>query len=102
MVQALFDDNGKPDNSMPWQIKAIGLIGVPSAIAIYLVLSLDQGIRADNRTLRESLNYHTQQTEVSRVQNEKILNTLESIKRSQDRTCANTAKTYADRSECFR
>lgn len=101
-MQELFAKNASIPNNMPWQIKAIGLVGVPSAIAIYLVLSLDQGIRADNKALRENLVMHAQQTQFLSEQNSKLVISIDSLKRSIDRICANTSRNFTERNECFR
>lgn len=100
-MTTIFDEpNGK--DGMPWQIKAIGLIGVPSAIAIYWTVVAAQDIRLNQQAQKENLALHATQTSVVSEQNRELLVTLEELKRSMSKICTNTAKNYQERNDCFR
>ena len=94
------DENG--DNGMPWQVKAIGLIGVPSALAIYFSYSIVGDIRINQQNVKENLALHSTQTQSVMEQNRQLLISLDNLKRTMDKICANTARNYTERNECFR
>lgn len=74
--------------------KLISFIGVPSAIALYLVYTFTTGINADVKVVKESMILHTQMSESQGSTNTALLKALQ-------RVCVNTSKTAADRSQCF-
>lgn len=86
--------------AMPWQIKAVGLVGVPSAIAIYLVYTLASGIvpamqemsRTQNSILI-AMTTLSMDHATSRSQNDSILRVLRT-------TCSNNAQTMDARERC--
>lgn len=89
-------------DGLPWQLKAVGVIGVPSAIAIYLVYSLINGIIPalvnGNALLSSHMSqmglFVADQTTI-KMQNEDILKVLRI-------SCTNQAKTDSDRDRCLR
>lgn len=89
-------------DGMPWQVKAIGIIGVPSAIAIYLVFSIVQGVvpaianvQTTTNSLVIAMNEMTKDHTAVRIQNENMFRVLQA-------TCVNAAKTNEERERCFR
>lgn len=85
---------------MPWQVKAIGLVGVPSAIAIYLVYTLASGIvpamqemSRMQTSLLLTMNQFAMDHSTTKVQNESVLRVLRT-------TCANNAQTMDARERC--
>ena len=101
MAQTIFNEDGN-GNGMPWQVKAVGLIGVPSVIAIYLVWALVADVRINQQSSKENLALHAIQTNSVSEQNKELLQVLKRLQTSVDRLCANTAKNYNERNECFR
>lgn len=95
-------ENGEQESGMPWQVKAIGLIGIPGALAIYFAFTLNQDVRANQIRTNENLSLMATQVNRSNEQNNKLITTLEDLKRSIDRICANTARNFQERNECFR
>lgn len=110
MDRAVFDnqeggrrvtDAGGVDG-MPWQVKAVGIIGVPSAIAIYLVYSMVQGVvpaianvQTTTNSLVLAMGELTKDHAAVRMQNESMIRILQA-------TCVNAAKTNEERERCFR
>lgn len=100
-----FDDG---PNGMPWWVKAIGVVGVPSALAIYLVYTLvswGNVVVAQANTgkeLQAMLTQHvaamaqmaTDQASV-KEQNVVIIRVLRS-------SCVNSAKSNEERDRCLR
>lgn len=87
------------DNGFPWWIKAITTIGVPSAIALFLVWFVTTQVRDNISNIRENLNLHAESSikmmHASEYQDDKLYRLLQRI-------CANSAKTNTERVECFR
>jgi len=81
-----------PDPQVPWWIAAIYKIGVPSAIAIYLVLRLTQGLpsAADVIDVKALLTTHVMSTEAQLVEIRLLLRAI----------CYNTAKNDAAARAC--
>lgn len=89
-------------DGMPWQIKAVGLIGVPSAIACYLIWALVSGVvpamlsmQQTMGTLVGTISSITTEHAAQKVQNERIIQILQA-------TCVNAAQTTIDRERCIR
>lgn len=89
-------------DGMPWQVKALGFIGVPSAIALYLVYSLVSGItpavlsmQSTMSTLVISMNNIALDHAAAKQQNEQILRVLRA-------SCVNSATDNEARERCLR
>ncbi len=93
-----FDDGS---DGMPWWVKAIGFVGVPAAIAMYLIWALVQNVvpamfemQKTMTTMASSIASVSADHAASKVQNDDILKVLRG-------TCLNQAKTYDDRMRCL-
>jgi hypothetical protein len=88
-------------DGMPWWVKAIGFVGVPSAIAMYLIYALVANVvpamfdmqRAMNNLAVSVGNISTEHAE-SKRQTEEMLKVLRG-------SCLNQAKTYEEKSRCL-
>lgn len=94
-------DDGAPIDSMPWWVKAIGFVGVPSVIALGLVYALVTSIAPlminNNKMLTDHmLQMSTMVAEQQQIrgQNERIIKVLTS-------SCVNGAKTQDERNRCI-
>lgn len=94
-------ESDTPSDGLPWQIKAIGIIGVPSAIALFLVYSMVSGIVPAMLSMQTTMSNivtavgniasdHVQQ----KAQNEQILKVLRA-------NCVNNAKDAIERERCL-
>ena len=95
-------DTTNGNSQMPWQVKAIGLIGAPTAIACYLVYILAGEVKTVSTETRQGLTSHASQTT-------ELINRMDEANREQkllklllQRICVNTAKTEQTRADCFR
>lgn len=90
---------------LPWQVKAIGLIGVPSVIALFLVYNLVDVRNSDARTNATAMNGLA--TAISAAAAQAVAHTLESREQGQrlerylQLICVNTAKTDDQKRDCF-
>lgn len=92
------DGSGSNGSGMPWQVRAVGFFGVPSAIAIFLVWNMTGTQAQDIRAAREQLANHAQ---VSASANLETAKRLEHVERVLTAICANAAKNLGDRASCF-
>jgi hypothetical protein len=90
------------ESVIPWQVKAIATIGIPAAIAIYLVFILANRIESSVLSVQGELQRHAVDSSYMIKQNDSFINQLNSIKQIMQQTCANTARTSEDRRNCFR
>ena len=86
--------NGVP---LPWWVRAIALVGVPSAIAFFLVWIGAQ----DMPQLRLCCEATRQDVLYNRKVIEQWTAKQDALFRLQQRICANTAKTEVERTRCF-
>ena len=93
--------DGESDG-IPWWIRAVVYMGVPAAIACYLVYILAQTVAASQTQVQSTLN--TLAVSVSTMQGEhvqiKVLN--EAMLKVLQASCANAAQTEEKRVNCFR
>ena len=110
-MESTFADNPKKmgrrqmdgeSSDIPWWIRAVVYMGVPAAIACYLVYILAQTVTASQGQVQTTLN--TLVISVSSMQAEhnqiKMLN--EAMLKVLQATCANAAQTEEKRANCFR
>lgn len=87
----------KEDNS-PWYISAILRVGVPSAIALFLIWFLTSEVKSDISVIKEAVKIHAEaaihSAEGIREQNERLTYILQRI-------CINGARTTEDRNNCL-
>ena len=81
-------------NGGPWWLQAIYKIGVPSALAVYLIWVLASRIDNNLTIIRENIGLHANDTSYLVKQNTQMEQLLRRI-------CANTAKTVEERNSCF-
>lgn len=95
MVRKREDDDGiGPTNgSAPWYVKAIGVVGVPAAIALYLVYYLTNvaPTKAEVMVLGDQLKVHVSSTSSD----------LTDIKRILIASCVNAGHTDVERLRCL-
>lgn len=95
-----------PSNAAPWWVTAAGVVGVPSAIALYLVYWLT-GAAAREMTehsslIRTQMEAVRQDLTVSATDHAQIVDArLTSIMRMLQRICVNTASSMDERAACF-
>jgi hypothetical protein len=97
--------NGNGTTGMPWQVRAIGFFGVPSAIAIFLVYVLAADVRSDATSaavaaaaMRTELAQHQKHTEMLHQNIEEYMRTQLLLMR---RMCSHAARTSSERDTCF-
>ena len=88
-------------DGMPWWVKAIGFVGVPSAIAMYLIYALVANVvpamfemQKTMNTLAVQIGTVSTEHQESKRQNEEIIKVLRG-------TCLNQSKTYEEKSRCL-
>lgn len=91
-------------NGMPWQVKAIGLVGVPSVIALLLVWAVIGAFSAEAAANTKAVNEATQlireHSTASKTDAEFAREMMRESIRLQRATCENTAKNDFDRANC--
>lgn len=75
-------------------------IGVPSAIALYLVYILTAGIQADMKQMKMSFDAHANQAASMITQYEQVRIQSDRQLYVMQRICINSAKTTQERAEC--
>lgn len=93
MVRKREDEMTTPLNgSAPWYVKAISYVGVPAAIAFYLIyyLTTTMPTKADMLSIGDQLKTHVSSTQTD----------LSDIKRILVTTCVNAGHTDAERERC--
>lgn len=81
------------DNGLPWQVKAIGFIGIPSTIALYLTYVMAGTMTKNTADVKDLLSEHHMVTRTLIQQNETIIRVMRT-------GCVNAAKTYDERARC--
>lgn len=93
------DYNGEDRRSgdLPWWVRSIAIIGIPGAIAIFLVWVGSQEV--------PKIKAQGSETQAVALTNQKM---IDELKKKQDamfrmlqRICSNTARTEYDRQRCF-
>ena len=80
--------------NIPWWVNAVYKVGVPTAIACYLVWFLTTRIQSNLEAIQGNLTIHTQQSIQSQEHNKQVLQLLRVI-------CAEGAKNVVERNACF-
>lgn len=93
-LEARRDDDLIESSPLPWWVKAIGVVGVPSAIAIYLVWTIASGLVPAMAEMQKTLNAVAADHIVSKSQNDNILRVLRA-------SCVNQAQTNDARERCL-
>lgn len=86
------------DNSLPWQVRAIGIVGVPSAIALFLVWSLVVGQAKDGGDQRKTLTEHATAAAAHAIESKE---TGQRLERYLQLICVNTAKMDTEKAACI-
>ncbi len=89
-------------NGMPWQVKAVLLIGVPSVIALYLVWSLVHGVipvLLQGQTTMNQILMAMQSVSQEHVSSRQQTDTMIAILRAN---CVNNSQTAEARERCLR
>jgi len=82
-------------DTIPWWLSAVYKVGVPTAIACYLVWVLASNVQTMLKATNEAINSHIQQQEEHNKNEQKQLQLLRVI-------CANAATSRDERNECFK
>lgn len=88
------DESSSNENQQPWWVSSIYKIGIPSAIALYLIWFLATQVRADLQEMKDTVKQHQIDSLTMQDQNRKIYNVLQRI-------CMNSSTTNQERNECF-
>jgi hypothetical protein len=83
----------KSDNG-PWWIQVIYKVGIPSAIAIFLIWALVTRIDVEILEIRENLRLHA-------VDSSYIIKNTNNLQQILQRICVNTSETNEERNACF-
>lgn len=88
-------------NGAPWWVKAISMVGVPAAIALFLTWTTVSDSKAAQRqqqseliAIKENLILHANDATLQRQ-------TLQRIERVLQQICVNSARTSDQRNNCF-
>lgn len=81
------------NEEQPWWVGSIYKIGIPSAIAIYLIWFLAAQVRTDLVEMKQTVTQHKIDSAVMLDQNRKIYQVLQRI-------CVNSATNNQERIEC--
>ena len=88
-------------NGSPWWVRAIYQIGVPSAIALYLVWTITATLNTHVRDLQDTnslLKIHIETTQVIERTHQESERSMQRILRA---ICVNGARTAPDRAGCL-
>lgn len=89
--------NGNGLGGLPQWVRAIALVGVPSAIALYLVYNLTGFATTGLASLQRQMDAHAQ---VLIQHDANTLRNADALLRVMLRVCLNTAKNTDDRQRC--
>jgi len=87
-------DYGKIANGMPWWLKAIYTLGIPSALATYLVYFLVTTVIGNQRKMEENLNLLSADYAYT-------VKSMQKLEFLMERICSNTTKNQQERNNCF-
>lgn len=90
----------KSSDSLPWWVSAIYKVGVPTAIACYLVWFLTQRVQTDLDAATQQLNNMQTLMAAHVTTQEQSLKVSQEILKAMRKICVNTSDTKADRDEC--
>jgi hypothetical protein len=89
-------------DGIPWQIRAIVLMGVPSAIACYLVWVLASNISPSLSAQGQTLNQLVLSVSNMRDEHSQMRAVNEAMLRVLQASCVNNAKDSIERERCLR
>ena len=81
-------------NDGPWWVQAIYKVGIPSAIAIFLIWTLVNKIDVGIIEIRENLRLHA-------VDSSYVIKNTNNLQQILQRICVNTSETNEERNACF-
>jgi hypothetical protein len=107
------DTNGLLNGGTPWWVRAVAFVGVPSAIALFLVwwlVGMDAVAHASHQELLSSVKRQVDfnSTQLSAAHDERMRFWTEAAKqdeailRTMQLICLHTARTDTERNECVR
>lgn len=106
MASILSVEEETPDNNIPWQVKAVGYIGIPGVIAIGLVYILAHEVRTWQEDTSKVLTTHIETTNNainnSHAESREMVEALRMMQRSLDRVCVNTARGTSAIENCLK
>jgi hypothetical protein len=88
-------------NDGPSWIKLVTTVGVPSAIALYLVWVFTTTLMTDLNSVDKNMNLHVQATEKLVQEHNELIDIHDDVIRLLRRICVHTAETNQDRGMCF-
>lgn len=88
-------------DGMPWWVKAIGLVGVPSAIALYLIWALVNAVIPTVVQMQQMLSDHMKAQERMREEQSLTNTRTDTIIKVLRITCINQAKDDVSRERCL-
>jgi hypothetical protein len=84
-------------NGLPAWVRAVGFIGIPGAIALFLVYTTTAEVPA----LTREVHTNSARLQVVQQQHAEMNDKLDSLYRMLQRICSNTASTAEERTRCF-
>ena len=91
-------NGGAESNGMPWWVKAAGVVGVPSLIAVFLVYALASGHQATTDDIAKDVKAHAEASELHTSDSKAALDRIERIFRVM---CVNAAADSMQRERCL-
>ena len=88
-------------DGLPWWLKAIYQVGVPSAIAVFLVWFVTQGMTFSINRIADNQDMLQKAINVQAGNFEYLVREQMEVKGLLQQICANTAVTNKDRALCF-
>jgi hypothetical protein len=93
--------NGIAENGTPWYIKFIYQIGVPSAIALYLVYLLGSSLTSSTRDTLTMMQQHMGQAAELGHKIEQEQAATDTLIQLQKFTCLHAAHNVMERTDCY-
>ncbi len=91
----------QPSNGTPWYIKFIYQVGVPSAIALYLVWLLGNSLTASTRDTQTMVQQHMGQAAAMELKLDKEQASVDVLIQLQKFSCLHAAHNTSERTDCF-
>jgi len=88
-------------DGMPWWVKAIGFVGVPSAIAMFLIWALVQNVVPAVLEMQKTVNTMAVQVATVSAEHAESKRQTEEVIKVLRGNCINQAKSYEEKNRCL-
>jgi hypothetical protein len=88
-------------DGMPWWVKAIGFVGVPSAIAMFLVWALVSNVIPVMLEMQKTVNTMAVQVATVSAEHAESKRQTEEMLKVLRGSCLNGAKSYEEKTRCL-